>query len=82
MATAPTRPQFQFRGKRIRLAVRGSAKPDQINELLARVYGLSGCDGCGRNGYDIVIGHGDPVFDGFGGDIVQGVVVEEIASRG
>ena len=82
MATAPTRPQFQFRGKRIRLGIRGSAKANEISAILERIYGLSGCDGCGRNGYDIVIGHGDPVFEGFGGDVVQGVVVEEIAARG
>jgi hypothetical protein len=78
MATQPGR----LRGKRVRLAISGSAKPDEINDALKRIYGISGCDGCGRNGYDIVLGHGDPLFDGFdAGGVVQGVIVEDIQTR-
>jgi hypothetical protein len=69
-------------GKRVRINIDADAKPEEINVALKRIYGISGCDGCGRNGYDIIIGHGDPVFEGFSVPRVQGVVIEDVTVRG
>lgn len=67
-------------GKRVRIAINSGAKSKDIAAILERVYGIGGCDGCGRNGYDILITHGYPPLEGLKGiDLVQGVQVEELA---
>ena len=77
MATA-TRPG-RFAGKRVRLAIDGSARPAEIAQALEQIYKLSGCTDCGRGGYDIILTHGDPVFEKFNAAKVTGVMLEEIA---
>ena len=68
-------------GKRVRLNISGDADPQQINAILERVYGISGCDRCGRNGFDILITHGYPPLDGLKGlDVLQGAQVDELAA--
>lgn len=67
-------------GKRVRIAIDSGAKANEIADILARVYGISGCDNCGRNGYDIVIGHGDPVMRDFNVPGVN-VLVEDIQAK-
>jgi len=67
-------------GKRVRLAIGSGASAKEIAAILERVYGIGGCDGCGRNGYDILITHGYPPLEGLKGlDLVQGAQVEDIA---
>ena len=81
MATSVSRPG-RFAGKRIRLAIDSAAKPNEISAILEQIYRLSGCTDCGRAGYDIILGHGDPVFADFNVPRVKGVLVEDIQSRG
>ena len=70
-------------GKRVRVAINSGAKAKDIAAILERVYGVGGCDGCGRNGYDILITHGYPPLEGLKGlDLVQGVQVEELGVCG
>ena len=67
-------------GKRVRIAINSGANAKDIGAILERVYGVGGCDGCGRNGYDILITHGYPPLEGLKAiDLVQGVQVEELA---
>jgi hypothetical protein len=68
-------------GKRVRLAIGSKATSKEIAQILERVYGIGGCDGCGRNGFDILITHGYPPLDQLKGfDQIQGIEAEEIAA--
>jgi hypothetical protein len=80
MATTVRPTPSRLSGKRVRIAIGSGAKATEIAAILERVYGISGCDGCGRNGYDIVIGHGDPVFRDFNVPGVS-VIVEDLKSQ-
>jgi hypothetical protein len=71
----------RFSGKRLRVAITSSANQDEINAALGEIYKLSGCEFCGRNGYDIILTHGDPVLENFRVPRVSGVIVEDIQTR-
>jgi len=55
----------QFRDTKRFSAVLGTQKQSikSINELVARVAGLAGCEGCGRIAYLDLHFHDDPIAD-------------------
>lgn len=69
-------------GKRVRVAIDGGARADEIAAILKKIYGVSGCTECGRGGYDILLTHSLPALDPLKAgalDRLQGVVTEDIA---
>lgn len=79
---AATISRGKLAGKRIRIAIDGNAKAEEIAGILKRLYGVSGCIECGRGGYDILLTHSLPALDPIkvGLDRVQGIVTEDIAA--
>lgn len=79
---AATISKSRLAGKRIRIAIDGSAKAEEIAGILKRIYGVSGCTECGRGGFDILLTHSLPALDPLKGglDRVQGVIAEDIGA--
>lgn len=81
---AATISRNRLAGKRVRIAIDGGAKPEDIAAILKKVYGISGCDGCGRAGYDILLTHSLPALEPLkvaGLDRLQGAIAEDINAQ-
>jgi hypothetical protein len=79
---AATISRNRLAGKRVRIAISGNAKPEEIDVILKRIYGISGCDGCGRAGYDILLTHSLPALEPLAGlDKLQGALAEDINAQ-
>ena len=48
---------------------------DQINKAVAQAVNLSGCTGCGLLGIDLHFHGGDPVFEKFRVDGIEGAII-------
>jgi hypothetical protein len=76
---AATTSRSKLAGKRVRIAIDPNAKANEIESILKRIYGISGCPECGRGGYDILLTHSLPALEPIKAlDRVQGIVTEEI----
>ncbi len=80
---ATTSKTGRLAGKRVRIAIDSGAKAAEIESILKRIYGISGCTECGRGGYDILLTHSLPALDPLKGalDRVQGIVAEDINAQ-
>jgi hypothetical protein len=48
---------------------------DQLNKAIAKAVGIAGCTGCGLLGIDLHFHGGDPVFEQFRVDGIEGAIV-------
>lgn len=53
----------RFAGRTVKIAVRKGVTPDDIQQVLARVFEVSGCTACGFLGFDLHVFGVDPASE-------------------